>query len=304
MSIKHEKILSVGSDPQENNSVYDFLYHDARRIASFLAQFDKHGHLTGLVRTSGVSETAGTIYGVAGGVGIPTVANLSASGGNSVLETDSDQAAKTYDPLWQNSLALLDYLTQRNLIHRDLKTAKLGQFALVTGRLIVMDVAMIRAVIVSKRGAAQIAKSIQEDEIKKQKESGKPAKSKKDQDLEFALTAEMIQGMFQSFPSAVVMHLIGDEFGIWSSLIPEGLSVSVDDLLLKHGGAPAGEWSVVGIIDALPNAEPLKTDPYFEDDTSSQGIATLFTNLRPKIGRPDKAYGMTPLLIFREAIGH
>ena len=198
MSSKPEKTLSEASDQQEKNSVYDFLYHDARRIASFLAQFDQHGHLTGLVRTSGISETAGSLYGVAGGVGVPTVANLSASGGDSVSSTDSDQAAKTYDPLWQNSLALLDYLTQRDLIHKDLKAAKLGQFALVTGRLIVMDVAMIRAVIVSKRGATHIAKSIRDNEKKKDKEAGKPAKSKNDEEMEFAMTAEMIQGMFQS----------------------------------------------------------------------------------------------------------
>ena len=28
-----------------NDSVYDFLYHDARRVGSFLAQFDDAGHL-------------------------------------------------------------------------------------------------------------------------------------------------------------------------------------------------------------------------------------------------------------------
>src|ERR1700682_1288268 len=34
---------SPPQEDQRNNSVYDFLYHDARRVGSFLAQFELQG---------------------------------------------------------------------------------------------------------------------------------------------------------------------------------------------------------------------------------------------------------------------
>jgi hypothetical protein len=304
MSAKSEKTSTEGLDRPERDSVYDFLYNDARRIASFLSQFDKDGHLTALVRTQGITESTGSNYGGTGGVTAHMLVNLNANAGRNVSESGSDSSSKTYDPIWQNSLALLDYLAQRNLVGRDLSQVKLGQFALVSGKLIITSIAMIRAVITSKRGATAMARSIQDSETKREKEQGKPVKSHREKEMEFKMTAEMIQGMFESIPSAVVMHLIGEEFSVWSSLGEDGLSVTIDDLLLKHGGTAAGDWNVLGIVDALPNAEPLAVDPYYQDDSAGSAIATLFTSLRPKMGRPDKAFGMTPLMIFREVAGY
>jgi phage gp16-like protein len=67
MSAKSEKTSTEGLDRPERDSVNDFLYNDARRIASFLSQFDKDGHLTALVRTQGITESTGSNYGGTGG---------------------------------------------------------------------------------------------------------------------------------------------------------------------------------------------------------------------------------------------
>ena len=49
-------------DRERDDSVYDFLYVDARRIAVFLSQFSQYGHLTTLTRA--VSETSSAGGGI------------------------------------------------------------------------------------------------------------------------------------------------------------------------------------------------------------------------------------------------
>ena len=50
----------MAQDPEKGDSVYDFLYVDARRIAVFLSQFGQYGHLTSLTRAElEASSTSG-----------------------------------------------------------------------------------------------------------------------------------------------------------------------------------------------------------------------------------------------------
>ena len=137
MSKKPETISSAESAQPEKDSVYDFLYTDARRIGSFLGQFDPDGHLQSLTRTKSVADGTASNYAAGGSVGFATIAGLNASGGQNASSLASDMASKLYDPLWQNSLALLDYLEQRDLIRREIADCRIGQFALVTGRVVV-----------------------------------------------------------------------------------------------------------------------------------------------------------------------
>lgn len=62
-----------GSEPAQGQpataSVYDFLYHDARRVGSFLAQFDENGLLQSLKRsiaTAAIQASELTMGGDAG----------------------------------------------------------------------------------------------------------------------------------------------------------------------------------------------------------------------------------------------
>jgi hypothetical protein len=81
-------------------------------------------------------------------------------------------------------------------------------------------------------------------------------------------------------------------------------------MFLKHGTTIAGEWAVMGVLDALPDLDS-------SGDVTESGIAgaigtgalegpfgqmmrTLIPIMRPMLGRPFKAYGITPLLIFRK----
>jgi hypothetical protein len=77
--------------------------------------------------------------------------------------------------------------------------------------------------------------------------------------------------------------------------------------MLKHGIQLAGEWLTLGILDAVP------THPLSDAQTEAQNAVTMATLgpmmgglgvmadvLRPILGRPSEAYGLTPLLVFRE----
>ena len=121
-------------DGQITDSVYDFLYYDTRRVASFLAQFDKSGYLTGIAQSAERIRTREDTDKTAGSVLLV---------GGEVTESASDGWAKgsqrTYDPSWANALALLDHLDQSNLIVRDIGAAAVGQIVLFAGDLQVTD---------------------------------------------------------------------------------------------------------------------------------------------------------------------
>ena len=83
----------------------------------------------------------------------------------------------------------------------------------------------------------------------------------------------------------------------------DGLSLSPDDLLLKHGFFIAGEWKVLGILDALPDSDNLNIDYSFLPEFQKT-LANYSTIVRPRFGRDPDSFGITPLMIFREVSGN
>ena len=68
------------------------------------------------------------------------------------------------------------------------------------------------------------------------------------------------------------------------------------DLNFKHGEFLAGNWYVLGVLDALPFDDfTFETDPNeFRD-----GIVNMVKMIKTIVGRPSTAYGITPIAIFR-----
>jgi hypothetical protein len=97
---------------------------------------------------------------------------------------------------------------------------------------------------------------------------------------------------------------------VWSSLAENGLMVPASDLMLKHGIAISGLWSMVGVIDALPDDingesahQTAQADAAKSLGFTGETIGGLAPAIRGMLGRPKDAFGMTPLLIFREVSG-
>lgn len=314
MSQNDEIAFDAEHDAQSTASVYDFLYHDARRINSFIAQIDPSGHLTSLKQTESAES----------GSGMKSSANVSgnvvvARGGAAIEDqrtaAERESLERTYDPLWTNSLTLLDMLDERGMIRSGLNSARIGQFVKLSGSLAVTDLTLwkglwslpaLRELITEDTTAERKAALANRDERRRTRgiKTSAPQKSVLEHQADAGLA---LVGML---PHTIQARLASTEGTAWCSLREDGLVVSASDLTLKHGVTVAGRWTMVGVLDALPemDAAGIPTGAAIEDIKNSAALTAspfgdLMQSLTPAIrallGRPPQAYGMTPLVIFR-----
>jgi len=288
------------------DSVFDFLYHDSRRIASFLSQFDANGLLTGLTQGESVAKGAKRSKRIGFGADVPLV-----GGGNLELEigpgeVGSQTLERVYDPIWANARAFLDFLEERKLIRRDLDEASIGQFVLVTGYLSIQDLGMFKD--------AWKLQSIQR-KVKAGAGGGKKTANmtatQKAEAREEQENADLLLDMLQIMPHSVHARLLAHNDGnarlVWCTLKPDHLVVVPSDIALTYGETMSGEWSIVGVLSAHP--EYLTPDLTQQFDGGDFGLMhsivgqltrLLAPIVRVALGRPAAAHAVTPLLIFRE----
>jgi len=290
----------------ENTSVYDFLYHDSRRIASFLAQFDENGLLTGLRR--GENLTKGTRRGykveVGGSVAVLGGGNLGFE--RSPGESGGESAERIYDPLWANAREFLDAASAREMIKRDISTARIGQFVLVSGSIVIADLAplkpmwnmpVVKKLMFSEAGGAQ-----QNNSNRNRQSRRASGQSSNDTPT---TEAELGVALLPHLHHSGLLLMMGDGFATWSSVVADALVSTLPDLALKHGAKIAGEWSMLGILDARPDdasagltiEERLNLNLMVGIPSTSVVLAEA---ARVVMGRPSESYGVTPLLVFRE----
>lgn len=138
-----------GAEPDEHQSgfVLDILYQDARRVGSFLSQFDDAGLLQKVIEreSSTKGKKRGFKFNVGGG------ASILGTGGSGTFgiergpgEQGAEASERVYDPFWTNTLTLLDFLTAADLIQPDLRSAQIGQFVKVSGTLRIHDLMTVK----------------------------------------------------------------------------------------------------------------------------------------------------------------
>jgi hypothetical protein len=254
------------SEDQQSGSVLDFLYHDARRVGSFLAQFETYGVPSQVKATESAGRSETTRTTAVGDFGIPAVAKAQGSVDASESEDERDTAERTYDPLWTNARTLLDYLAERDLIQRDLWSASIGQFVLAKGVLLVLDVGMLEAawekptikrlIKLGARGSAT--------------PPTRPTKGKgggKAQDSQTS-DADLLVELLTVLPHSLQAHLVGDNYSAWCGLATSSLVGMSSDLVLKHGSFVPGVWHMLGILDAVPDLVP-------DSDIDARGLGPL-----------------------------
>lgn len=302
-------------DDQDTDSVYDFLYHDARRIGSFLAQFDDFGHLQQITASETASKGGkrGYSFKLAAGVpvpGSPDAAEGSITYGREPSQSGSEVQARVYDPLWTNALALLDYLDERQLIQRDLTAGHLGQFVIASGELSILNAGLLPKVWETSgvRDAA-VLQAIENARIQwnanPQNAALRASDRAKAEKAALKVAAANAQGgldILPLFPHSAQCTIKGTNFSVWSTLSADGMVGTVADLSLKHGTEIPGEWHLLGVLDALPN--PIPADIPIANTGVPAHLGALiknFSNLgRTLLGRAPEAFGVTPLLLFRE----
>ena len=318
MSKKDETASGAEHDAQSTDSVYDFLYHDARRIGSFLAQFDNLGHLQQVTSSETVAKGAKRGYSLKVGGSLPVPGSPEGAEGGITFGVDPSQSgsealARVYDPLWTNALALLDCLDERGLIQRDVSAARLGQFVIASGKLSILNTEMVPKFWESQAIREMAARQWSENARTQWAANPENAKLKGGQrdraeKLVFNAATQMAKGgldILASFPHSAQCSIDGTNFSVWSSLSADGMVGTVADLSLKHGTELPGEWHLLGVLDALPDQIPAQTA--IVNTGVPQHFGTLIRNLsnlgRTMLGRAPGAYGMTALLLFREAGG-
>lgn len=292
-----------------NDSVFDFLYHDSRRIASFLSQFDNNGLLTGLTQ----SESA-TIGGKRSKkFGLSGNAPLIGGGGIDVElgsgETGNQALERVYDPFWANALQFLDVLEERSMIQRDITASRIGQFVLMRGSLIIADMVPYREIWKSdviKRFLKATLGDDDDGEPTGNRQQRREQKAKARNAPSKPTEAELVLELLPHLPHSPQINVVSDDTAAWGTVDAAYLSGTFADLSLKHGSKIAGEWAVLGIVDGLPfEADQALTDLEkamvgMTTDTVTKVPLEIGPNVRQLLGRPLLSYGITPLLVFRE----
>jgi len=296
VSKKPEIKSSKASGPQAESYVYDFLYHDARRVASFLAQLGPYGQLTSLEHSRSTADSSTSTSKVTAQGGVPMVAAASGELNDAATTGVGEGLKPVYDPLWLNALDLYERLDASGLLQRDPTKAGMGQFVVVTGVLSVVDMALLKQMLESPLlRTSLIAQGT--------KGSGKNNAA---QATAMKTGLELIRVM----PHLIQARLTANGVVYWGSIAKDGLTTDTADLYLKHGLRISGSWTLMGILDALPDPpmDELQqrvsalTDAV-ELGAYAQGLGLMTPFVRPLLGRPEEAYGVTPLLIFREVSG-
>lgn len=271
--------------PGREDAVFDLLYVDARRVALFLSQFGQYGHLTSLERsTTGGSTASGELD-----------LKLARFGGGANQQTT---LSRQYDAQWIAPLAFLKQAEERGMMVARLAEARVGQIALASGTLTVRDLGLFGKAL----KLPSFKQRVREDGIS-------PNLSQKERKAELSNRDVGIE-LVSVLPHAIHAEINGTDFVVWSILQEENMVGASGDLLLKHGVTVQGTWTIIGIVDALPDAEQLKSE--VKRAMSGEWAAGLAHRMmgavldyigpigRALLGRPGAAFGMTPLLIFRE----
>lgn len=306
--------LTVSSEEQggaEPNSVFDFLYHDSRRIGSFLSQFDANGLLTGLSQSEGVTKGAkrSKRFGVGAQAAVIGGGNLEFEIGPG--ETGSQTLERAYDPFWTNALTFLDFLEERQLIQPDIEQAALGQFVLTRGRLTILDLTMFKDAwaldTIQRAVRAGSTPTAPEGNRRERRSQGRNVpQNQMPSDADIAL--ELMRILPHTVHATITT---GTTDTMWAVLRSEFMVTPPAELVLSHGSGMPGEWAMLGILNGRPDFGETEFQQQLATMAQtlpaglvSSGVGMMMQLLSPLIrttlGRPESAYAVTPLLVFRK----
>lgn len=263
--------------------LFDFIYLNRPKLASYSAQLFDDGVLTSLKNTKQIQESKGAKF-----AGNAVVAKADIHG----QESNQESSEWLYDSSWSVPLNVIDRLDEEGFILRNLSQAAIGQMVLVQGKVQVLDVRMLKRMWKPALGFLQL----QLPRTSKQKVE----QQKQEQNLRALFeVVEQIQDV------SLLLLDMGDEQA-WMTLPVEHMIINADDLAMKHGARVMGEWYVLAVLDAKPEGEETGAMEEVHDDSETMNqkmfvaMRQMSNVIRTIIGRPASAYGLTPVAIFRK----
>lgn len=263
--------------------LYDFLYLDRSRAQSWLAQLVADGVQLSSKYSS--SSTDSSKLNATGGV--PGFVK----GGGSSTESVTETMERSFNTEWSIPLNLLDTLSEAEYIRKDVDEAPLGAVVHIRGNATVIDISFMQtgwdafsAMILAQEKtthANKVAKALQKAELSN------------------------IGGVLKFMPPMPQLYLQTDEGDtIWSVLHDEHMIVDTSVLTLTHGSSIKGDWHMLAVLDALPDIGEPASSPLHIGRPIADGLLPVMDALREGIGRPDYAYAVSPIAIFRAITPH
>lgn len=264
----------MAQESQNVDCIYDFIYLDSKRLTSFLAQLDDDGVLLSIKNTNKVEDEKNSL--LSAGVNMGTRASKESN------ETVSEQSERHYDSSVSVLYSAMDKLNDLGFIRKNINDTAIGQLLLCSGTITFQDIRMMRNLWdPMMKFVANLEQGNHKQKQEKQKEM------------------ELYKSIFEALPHALLMTFMSENECLWSSLEEEHLKINSDDITLKHGANFAGQWRMLGILDAKPNGKSENTTPPAIGNPFFDGLVQVLDSIREMIGRPSTYYGITPIAIFR-----
>jgi hypothetical protein len=188
-----------------------------------------------------------------------------------------------FDASWSIPLEVLDGLKSRSLVRESLKGSGLGSIILTDCFLRVIEFASMD--------------NLWESAMRIFISSSQPSQP---------IIPEVIPTLseaLKAMPRAIHAHFLTNEGLLWSSLLPESLTIPTSDLTLKYGGTVSGRWNLLYLLDAWADSGDPPDISFWSAGAMMDGILTAMHGLRTLMGRPSNWVGITPLMIFRDISG-
>jgi hypothetical protein len=289
-------------EAEKAHSVFDFIYVDRDRISLLISQLNDLGEMTAISegKEAGRSSEKSDEFK---GKGSAIFASGSGAIGSKTSAHHERSIERTYDSRWVNALNFLDEAQHKNLINRDIASARIGEVVLVTGPLRIRDFGSLREIWNKPSMRKSIEAGAVEDQATNRQQRRRAAKNNGDNKKNKSPTdLDMFFDLVEVLPHTT-QAMVGDDYVAWGLLKSEGLLGSSSDFALKFGGSIPGDWAMIGLLEALPGGSDLPLDILETTQLDQVGDA-LFMHLEPLtrqfLGRPSNAYGVTPLIILRE----
>lgn len=268
----------MAQDSQNTESIFDFLYVDTYRIKSYYAQLTGFGTLLGLKMSD---NTVMTELKEAT-VGAPAVA----SGKLSHSDTVTNIGERSYDALPSMPVDVINRLDELGFIGRELSHDNLGNLVLLSGKLGISDISLLKDMIDMMLSQSAEEKSQAEPNHKKRKQIY-------DQEIK---SNKHIADFLKHIPYSLEARLILNHDEVWMTLNRGEIIGNAYDINFKHGDFLSGDYYVLGVLDAIPN------DHYSNHQHQNEfriAMSTMLQELKALMGRPENCYGITPIAIFR-----
>ncbi|WP_298376349.1 hypothetical protein [Azospirillum sp.] len=279
------------------NSIYDFIYIDSKRIASYISQLDPNGFATGLKSSASASSVLG-----AGGKADVYVT----SGSINTSKTKTEGVERHFDTSLTLPITVMDRLDELGFIYRDVKQTPIGHIFLAKGYMQMFDIRMMQEMWggvldlfrLQERAQAleQEAQNLNRNGRKNiRKYEGKTVLPQNELDQ-----GKIIAELLKKIPHSLQLNYLSENGAmLWSTLNPANMVISSDDFSLKHGTMIPGEWHMLGIMDSYFLPQPASLWSELPMSEVARHMIPILDAVRQQFGRPEYSLAVTPLAIFR-----